>query len=195
MNIKDMTLSLAQELYLEHQEKNIWKESPFLNLSQLTNDERGKFGELFLYNLLKENDRFDVDYDEDKNSNHEEGIFDIKIQNLRTEVKTSFRGTSNYTWQHEGVYNAPVWDRLVYIDVDLNSIYVTVIKYEDLNFDGKKIPVLNKKPTLRKNQKDNFKLDFSRTTIQNAKNANWCYELNLENINNEDFLAFLLERF
>ena len=71
---------------------------------------------------------------EDKNILNGDGIYDELINSKRTEVKTATRGTSNESWQHENIYSTPdLWDKLVFIDIDLNDIYITVINIRFAN--------------------------------------------------------------
>ena len=51
-------------------------------------------------------------------NHHEDGIYDLKINNKRIEVKTSCH-TKNFVWQHEPLYEKDVYDYVIFMVYDL----------------------------------------------------------------------------
>ena len=88
-NILDETIKEAIET--SNQE---WKGSPFEPLTLITNDERGRWGEKFLFRIINEIAKIDSTWDGDSNIRPEDGgTYDILvnlIKRLKNEVKTAF---------------------------------------------------------------------------------------------------------
>lgn len=146
--------------------KDIWEDSPFRQITLLSNDERGKWGEEFVANLIKNLTDLTVEWNGDNNTNQDDGVYDIMVSNVsneiknRIEVKTASRGSgTDANWQHENVYASNKWDKLIFFDFDLFGFYLTIIDYKDMKFDVRH-PIFGRKPTLRNNQDDKYKVDF-----------------------------------
>jgi hypothetical protein len=178
-----------------------WKGSPFELLIAITNDERGRWGEKFLFRIIKESAGIDSTWDGDCNTRPEDGgTYDILvnlIRKLKNEVKTAFSCTSSANWQHENIYAKSVWDKLTFVDVDYDKIYISVLTPENMEylFRNERDPVLGKKATLRESQQDKWKFDFSRVTVKNAIAAGYtfCYDYN--NPDDAGLIAHLLKHF
>ena len=71
-----------------------WKGSPFEPLTKITNDERGRWGEKFLFRIISEIAEIESNWDGDANTRPEDGgTYDILvnlIKKLKNEVKTAF---------------------------------------------------------------------------------------------------------
>ena len=164
MSVTEFLIESVETAY--NNRKDIWQDSPFRQITLLSNDERGKWGEEFVSNLIKKLTDLDVEWDGDNNTNQDDGVYDVVIsrnqnsKKSRVEIKTASRGTcNNPNWQHENVYASNKWDKLIFFDFDLFGFYLTVIDYSDMTFD-KQHPVFGRKPTLRNNQDDKYKIDF-----------------------------------
>lgn len=168
----------------------IWRGSIFEELHNAKSDITGKFGERLLNDILSSNG-FKVKWNEDKNTNASDGTYDLISNNKRIEVKTSFKNKSG-GWQHENVYKEHVWDKITFIDVAPNGIYITVLNYEDLYFD-RPHPILNRTPCLRDNHKSGYKFDFGVKTIQLGLRGGITFFWDLKN--EEGLRKFLEEKF
>jgi hypothetical protein len=132
---------------------------------KLGNDERGSWGEETFASYVAALTTKQLCWDGDKNNNTLDGVYDMfykcskSRQKIRVEEKTAFRGKQG-VWQHEGICDSEMWDRLVLFDVDYATIYVTILKYSEINFHEKH-PVFQRKMHLRKNEKNKYKWDFS----------------------------------
>lgn len=180
-------------------DRNYWKGSFFEEVVQLSNDERGKWGEETLYKFIKELTSFDVEWDEDQNINNSDGVYDIWINRpdgtkLRIEVKTASRGTGNKSaWQHENLYASEKWDKLVFVDFEYSTIWFTILDYSDLEFDSRH-SIFGTKPTLRNDQNDKYKWDFREKQVYLgvANGYTFCYDLN--NPDDEELSDFLVKK-
>lgn len=169
-----------------------WDIAPFSSIKKMENDTRGQFGEKIISEAfhLDSKNTFDMDYG--NGNHHEDGIYDLKINNKRIEVKTSCH-TKSFTWQHEPLYEKDVYDYVIFIDFTYDCFYISYVSREELPLSingAKKVPTLfgTKKGTLRKEKMDGYKLDFSRKTISLLNQAGRCKVFNdlstLEDIKN-----------
>lgn len=184
---------------LKLRSRNYWKGSIFEEIVQLSNDERGKWGEELFYKLVKTFTPYNVEWDEDKNINNNDGVYDIWINKpdgsvIRIEVKTASRGTGNKSnWQHENLYSSKKWDKLVFLDFEYSKIWITVLNYDEVTFDSRH-PFFGTKPTLRNNQDDKYKWDFREKQVMIGvdNNCTFCYDVE-QNVD-KDLANFLLEK-
>ena len=181
-----------------------WVGSEFENLVILNNDKRGKWGEKFLFNLIMRVAKIESRWDGDCNTRPEDGgIYDILVnlsRKLRTEAKTAFSFDSDSdsrNWQHENIYAKSVWDKLVFLDVDYDRLYITVLTPENMEylFKNEKDPILGKKATLREAQKDKWKFDFSSVTVKNAIDAGYTFCYNIDNPDIQGVADHLVKHF
>jgi hypothetical protein len=177
--------------------KDLWEDSPFRKLTLLTNDERGRWGEKFLTELFDKIQTIQYDWDADTNTNQQDGIYDIVTlkngKRTRIEVKTATTGQNN-SWQHENIYKKEVWDKLVFIDIDYFSFYITVIGYSEMVFDYKH-PVFGRKPTLRSDQGDKYKFDFGKSNLQRGIDNGYTFCYNVVNPDENGLTEFLVSKF
>jgi len=177
---------------------NIWKGSVFEPMQTLSVDACGRWGEDFLNEILVSYG-FKVKWSGDKNTNAADGKYDIVVNDNRVEVKTSFRNRNTSTgkhggWQHENIYKAHVWDKIIFIDVDVNGIYITVLNFNDIVFK-KDHPhkILKRTPCLRKNRDDGYKFDFGLNTVEYGVKGGLTYYWDLKD--EKGLRKFLTEKF
>jgi hypothetical protein len=178
-----------------------WKGSPFEPLTLITNDERGRWGEKFLFRIITEIAQIKSKWDGDSNTRPEDGgTYDILvnlIKRLKNEVKTAFSCSKSANWQHENIYAKSVWDKLTFVDVDYDKIYITVLMPSNMTyiFQNKQDPILGKKGTLREAQEDKWKFDYSRKTLANSIKAGYTFVYDYNNPDDEGLVAHLLKHF
>jgi hypothetical protein len=183
MNVPVLNQSIKLALDKNPITKTQWTDTPFEELHHLSNDERGAWGESLLHMLAKDAG-FKSKWLGDKNINQDDGTYDNLFEGKRIEVKTSFRGSKKVVWQHENIsIDADMYDYLFIIDIDPKAIYFTVLSYEDIHKDvtsqwneGKgvycgKVQPFNLTPTFRKNEKNKFKMNFSRKSFEYGMSA------------------------
>ena len=181
--------------------KDSWKGSVFEPLTKLSNDERGKWGEKFLFRVINEVAKIESTWEGDCNTRPEDGgTYDILvnlIKKLQNEVKTAFSCANSANWQHENIYAKSVWDKLTFVDVDYDRIYITVLTPKNMEylFKNEQDPILGKKATLREAQEDKWKFDFSRVTVQNAIDAGYTFCYNVDNPDDKGVIDHLVKHF
>ena len=182
-----------------------WSGSIFESVTHFSTDYKGKFGEELLYNIIKDNTDIPVIWDEDENTNNNDGVYDLfwhlhNGKKRRVEVKTSGRTVANgkpIGWQHENVYFSDnKWDKLVFIDYDANDVvFFTIVDYNQVVKDNTlDLSLFGKKGHQRKNEEGKAKVDFSMKSIQNGIDSNVTLKYDVNNPNNEELINFLNEK-
>ena len=183
-----------------------WNGSIFESVTHFSTDYKGKFGEELLYNIIKDNTDIPVEWDEDQNTNNDDGVYDLfwylhnGKKKMRVEVKTSGRTVANgkpIGWQHENVYFSDnKWDKLVFIDYDANDVvFFTIVDYNQVVKDNTlDLSLFGKKGHQRKNEEGKAKVDFSMKSIQNGIDSNVTLKYDVNNPNNEELINFLNEK-
>jgi hypothetical protein len=163
---------------------NIWANSPYKKLVEIPSDARGKWGENYVATLIR-NAEFKVEEQGLKKDKNGE-IYDLLIEEKdKWEQKTATLGT-NETFQHENLSTNNTPCGWIFLDVEPDKMWLTILRKYDLS---KKIPEIRKKAHKRKNTDDVYKLDFSRTSIENAMENKIC--INLTEASEEDISKFL----
>ena len=163
---------------------NIWANSPYKKLVEISSDARGKWGENYVSTLIR-NAEFKVEEQGLKKDKNGE-IYDLLIEEKdKWEQKTATLGT-NETFQHENLSTNNTPCGWIFLDVEPDKMWLTILRKCDLS---KKIPEIRKKAHKRKNTDDVYKLDFSRTSIENAMENKIC--INLTEASEEDISKFL----
>ncbi len=183
-----------------------WSGSIFESVTHFSTDYKGKFGEELLYNIIKDNTDIPVEWDEDQNTNNDDGVYDLfwylhnGKKKMRVEVKTSGRTVANgkpIGWQHENVYFSDnKWDKLVFIDYDANDVvFFTIVDYNQVVKDNTlDLSLFGKKGHQRKNEEGKAKVDFSMKSIKNGIDNNVTLKYDVNNPNNEELINFLNEK-
>ena len=147
-----MIEDLIKKYSNNNKRKEFWENSKFEPLIHQTSDARGVWGEEFVEQILKLSN-IDCVWNKDKNTNHENGIWDILVtnqsNNVRLEVKTAFKDTKNDKWQHDNIYKENYWDKIIFVDVDYDKIYLTIQNRDDIPFDEDGHKILKMKLILK----------------------------------------------
>ncbi len=182
-----------------------WSGSIFESVTHFSTDYKGKFGEELLFNVIKGNTNIPVEWDEDQNTNNNDGVYDLfwylsNGKKMRVEVKTSGRTVSNgkpIGWQHENVYFSDnKWDKLVFIDYDANDVvFFTIVDYNQVVKDNTlDLSLFGKKGHQRKNEEGKAKVDFSLRSVQNGIDNKVTFNYDFNNPDNEGLSNFLEEK-
>ena len=182
-----------------------WSGSIFESVTHFSTDYKGKFGEELLFNVIKDNTDIPVEWDEDQNTNNNDGVYDLfwylhNGKKMRVEVKTSGRTVSNgkpIGWQHENVYFSDnKWDKLVFIDYDANDVvFFTIVDYNQVVKDNTlDLSLFGKKGHQRKNEEGKAKVDFSMRSVQNGIDNKVTFNYDFNNPDNEGLSNFLEEK-
>ena len=182
-----------------------WSGSIFESVTHFSTDYKGKFGEELLFNVIKDNTDIPVEWDEDQNTNNNDGVYDLfwylsNGKKIRVEVKTSGRTVANgkpIGWQHENVYFSDnKWDKLVFIDYDSNDVvFFTIVDYNQVVKDNTlDLSLFGKKGHQRKNEEGKAKVDFSMRSVQNGIDNKVTFNYDFNNPDNEGLSNFLKEK-
>ena len=182
-----------------------WSGSIFESVTHFSTDYKGKFGEELLFNVIKDNTDIPVEWDEDQNTNNNDGVYDLfwylsNGKKIRVEVKTSGRTVANgkpIGWQHENVYFSDnKWDKLVFIDYDANDVvFFTIVDYNQVVKDNTlDLSLFGKKGHQRKNEEGKAKVDFSMRSVQNGIDNKVTFNYDFNNPDNEGLSNFLKEK-
>lgn len=169
---------------------DIWKNSVFKILAYAHADYRGKFGEKLLNDILISCGH-KVEWLADRNTSASDGIYDLKVNKNRVEVKTSFEN-KNGGFQHENIYQERVWDKLAFIDIEPFAIYFTILNFDEMTFYTPH-PVFNRTPCLRDNHKSGCKFDLRKLNLNNGIKAGITYRWDLSD--EKGLHKFLTEKF
>ena len=200
--------SIVTNLIEDYKESaSYWSGSIFESVTHFSTDYKGKFGEEFLFNVIKSNTNIPVEWDEDSNTDNDDGVYDLfwylhnnKNRKRRVEVKTSGRTLSKGRptgWQHENVYFTDnKWDKLVFLDYDATDVmFITIVDYDQVVKDNTlDLSLFGKKGHQRKNEEGKAKVDFSMKSIQNGIDNNVTFKYDFNNPNNEELINFLNEK-
>ena len=207
VNIDFIMKSIVTNLIEDYKKSaSYWNGSIFESVTHFSTDYKGKFGEELLYNIIKDNTDIPVEWDEDQNTNNDDGVYDLfwylhnGKKKMRVEVKTSGRTVANgkpIGWQHENVYFSDnKWDKLVFIDYDANDVvFFTIVDYNQVVKDNTlDLSLFGKKGHQRKNEEGKAKVDFSMRSIQNGIDNNVTFKYDFNNPNDELLALFLIEK-
>ncbi|MCF0180437.1 MAG: hypothetical protein HUJ97_09395, partial [Bacteroidales bacterium] len=118
------------------------------------------------------------------------GHYDFMVNNKRIEIKTAYRGKTN-TWQHENIYKKDVCDTNIFIDVDIDCIYLSVVYRNEIPFEYNSFFGNRKKATLRSGKIDGYKLDFSKVQIKLLMEKGRTLKINPNTTSDKDISKFL----
>ena len=190
MKINDKILNESRQVSINRSE-NIWKGSEFEFLLPLSSDQRGRWGEYHFHRILQEYTDYSVVWTGDFNREPEDGVYDIKANSLRTEMKTAMKGTKYDSWQHDSIKEVDDYDKLVLLDLVYSGLYITIIKNTEMVY-GTRHPIFEKKSTACKG---GWKFDMSNATLRKGIVAGLTYFHDLENPNVVEFSKFLVRHF
>lgn len=142
---------------------DIWKDSPYKDLVKLQSNNVGNVGETFIQNIC---DTCQIKAKVDGSVTKGSDIGDGYILNKNIEIKTSHRGSSSPSFQHELGETPWKSEFMIFIDVAPQFIYLTIFKNFNQEFykSGEKcIPYFPTKSITWRKGSGAFKLD---TTIK-----------------------------
>jgi hypothetical protein len=195
-----VNLKIAKE---KQKNINIWDNSLFDGIQNLTIDQSGFVGEKSFFDLANKCKNIVIDYDS-SNTDQPDGIYEgsigvigdekikVNITNdkfketskrslyrypNRTETKTARLGVNN-SFQHEKIKDSSYTDFIVFIDYSPNSVFLTILKTSDMDFSCQtRHPIINRKMHHRKKE-DSYKFDIGMKGIKNCIKNGITLEIN-----------------
>jgi len=174
-------------------ENDIWKDSPYKDLVKLQSNNVGNVGEMFIEKICRECE-IPAQVDGIKTKETGGGSGDGVICNKSVEIKTSHRGCSTPSFQHELGETPWKADFMIFIDISPECIYLTIFQNfsEEFYKSGKKCEIYfpSKSITWRK-KTGAFKLDTTiKINEENILKGN-TFKIN-EFVNLDQLKAFIL---
>ncbi len=129
MNIKDIAKAVFDEIEAEVNKNTKWKsDSTYIRIRHLQIDKRGSFGERLLRDIFSKERNISLAYQDG-----DQGEWDIKINDVRIEVKTSSLDVNN-KFQNEHIKDTKNCDYICFIGIAPNAIYMRLEKINEINF-------------------------------------------------------------
>ena len=161
----DLFIKMIKKEKEKEEKSDIWKDSPYKELVKLQSNNVGNVGEKFIQQICA-NSGIESNVNGSKTKEIGGGVGDGLIKGKSVEIKTSHRGSSSPSFQHELGESPWKSEYMIFIDVAPICIYLTIIKNftEEFYKSGEKCTSYfpSKRVTWRKGS-GAFKLD---TTIK-----------------------------
>ena len=134
MSIDKIIKDLVKELFINRKnKKNNWSlGGKYIEIKEMNNDDTGEVGESLLDKVFSK--KYKVFYEKAKTSDDKD--WDIIIDKITIEVKTSTIGASSDTFQHEKFFPSRVYDAFIFLDFMPNDLYMTIAKKEDIVWEN-----------------------------------------------------------
>ncbi len=169
-------IEIIDEEYQKEIVSDIWGESLYKKLAILKPNNRGNVGEKLIQRICE---KLKIKADIDGPNYKKQGCDGI-INSKKVEIKTSVVGTSNKTFQHELGKNPWNSDYMIFVDVALHEVYITIFKnftkenYEDEDF---KSPVFK---TVKINKKKKEKITYKKITCRDGRTGDYKLDTTIE---------------
>jgi hypothetical protein len=176
-------------------EMDIWKDSPYKDLSKLQSNNVGNVGETFMQKIC-DSCNIEAQIDGLKTKEIGGGVGDGIICNKSVEIKTSHRGCMTPSFQHELGETPWKSEFMLFIDVSPQIIYITIFKNFDEEFykSGKKCePYFPTKSVTWRKGSGAFKLDTTiKINEENVSNGN-TFKIT-DNVSLDELKNFILSK-
>lgn len=182
-------LNIINEYSKKSKKQTYWDGSQFEPMLKLSSDERGEIGEKIINDLVIKLTDLDVEWEQNQNVGRTDGdIWDILINNQRTEVKLAMRGSTKATWQHEKIVEEKCWDKIIFIDLDYNGIWFSIQNYGQIPYGDDKHEITGTKSTYHLG---GWKFDLSPTKIKKLEEKGLSMYYDIQNPDDKKLSNFL----
>ena len=195
LNVNDIFIEMINIQRNKEIKNDIWNDSNYKDIVKLQSNNVGNVGETFIQ-IISNYCNIKADIDGLKTKALGGGIGDGIINNKSIEIKTSYRGSTFPTFQHELGENPWKSEIMLFIDIAPDCIYITIFNNftEDFYKSGNKcIPYFPTKSITWRKGSGAFKLD---TTIKiNEENIINGYTFKItKDITVNDLKIFILSK-
>jgi hypothetical protein len=182
------------ESYIEKSKrKDYWSGSYFEKFLNLSSDEKGQYGEELIKNLFEQLTSIFVEWEGNTNVGRKDGsIWDILINNYKTEIKMAMLTFSSGIWQHEKLVEDCCWDKVIFVDVDYSGIWFTVQNHSQIPFHTSKHSILNKKSTWHLG---GWKFDLTEQHLKKLEKHGMSFYLEMKNMDLNGLKVFFEKHF
>jgi hypothetical protein len=148
--IEQKLIDILEKMVIEDM-PDMWKNSKFLKQRMLQIDKRGSVGERFFTQVLVELYPRRIEY-----KDGDQGDWDLKINKIKFEIKTSSLDKSN-KFQNEGLKKNGDYDGILFLGIAPNDLYIKIVRKEDIDFDNLQLHSDTGVTKLHNRGKDNTK--------------------------------------
>lgn len=128
MNIDEIAAQTLTELQEETNNPE-WNKGKYREIKKLEIDKRGSFGERLVRDIFSKERNISIDYQDG-----DQGDWDIKINNVKIEIKTSCLG-KNEKFQNENIKNTQNCDFVCFVGVAPDNLFMRLDKISEIDFD------------------------------------------------------------
>lgn len=129
MDIFKLAQNVFDEIESEVNQTTKWKsDSKYIRIRHLQIDKRGSFGERLLRDIFSKERNISLTYQDG-----DQGDWDIKINEIKIEVKTSSLDVNN-KFQNEHIKDTSNCDYICFIGIAPNAIFMRLEKIEEIDF-------------------------------------------------------------
>ena len=129
MELSEIARAVFDEIESEVNQTTKWKShSQYIRIRHLQIDKRGSFGERLLRDIFSKERNISLIY-----KDGDQGDWDIKINDVRIEVKTSSLDVNN-KFQNEHIKNTQNCDYICFIGIAPDSIFMRLEKIDEIDF-------------------------------------------------------------
>jgi len=174
-NLDNFLLPILEKI-VEEDQPQIWQNAKYLQQRMIQIDKRGSVGERFFAEVLLRLYPRRIEYNDG-----DQGDWDLKINKIRFEIKTSTLGKDGKKFQNEGIKKDGDYDGILFLGIAPNSLHVRFIKKTDIDFVNEFLSIDNLKIKLHHRAKDDtdkkatgagYKLDFKLKDMIEVKSLN-----------------------
>lgn len=131
MDILELANAVFDEIENEVNKTTKWKsDSKYIRIRYLQIDKRGSFGERLLRDIFSKERNISLAYQDG-----DQGDWDIKINDIKIEVKTSSLDVNN-KFQNEHIKNTSNCDYICFIGIAPNQIFMRLEKISEIDFSS-----------------------------------------------------------
>lgn len=129
MDILEIALRVFDEIESEVKHTSKWNEtSKYVRIRKLQIDKRGSFGERLLRDIFSKERNISLEY-----RDGDQGSWDIKINGIKLEVKTSSLDVNN-KFQNEHIAKNSDCDYIIFIGIAPDDVYLRIEKLSQIDF-------------------------------------------------------------
>ena len=150
MTSLDSILLPILEKIVEEDSPEIWKNAKYHQQRMVQIDKRGSVGERFFAEALLKLYPKRIEY-----CDGDQGDWDLKINKMKFEIKTSTLGKDGRKFQNEGIKKDGDYYGILFLGIAPNKLYIRFIKQSDIDFENKTLKIDNLKIKLHHRAKDN----------------------------------------
>lgn len=107
----------------EEDQPQIWKNAKYLKQRMIQIDKRGSVGERFFAEVLLRLYPRRIEYNDG-----DQGDWDLKINKIRFEIKTSTLGKDGKKFQNEAIKTDGEYDGILFLGIAPNNLYIRLYK-------------------------------------------------------------------